>query len=238
MVFLVDVSLGVTRWRDRILVPGILVLTLLGMVFSMSRGGMVAALVGVAGIVILSSWSLRLRAVLFLGLVIVALLSLRFVGDGGEYGVSDLVLKRVQTAYDDGTLQGTAGSRVGIWRSQWDILTTGGLRWDQLLLGLGGMGGALKSLGETTHSGFLGPVIYYGLTGGGILLGLLASVLLGSARLWRKGRPAALVVMMTVLANMVGNEFLVSSLTTGIVAFVLVLLSTGPLVAAADGQPG
>lgn len=228
----------VTDRRRLGLLPGLALLGLafLGTAFSQSRAGLLAGAAAIGGMALLSPWRSRWRVAVLLGVVAVVVLSLRLGASGWEsYGVADLIERRFETAYDAGHLTGSAEVRVGIWARQWDWLRSGQISGAELAFGVGGIEGAVREFQASTHSGFLGPLVYYGLPVGLAMLLAFGGVAAAALReAWALRRPGALMMVVAMAVSMVSGEFLVSVLTSGVLGFLAVTLErTVPVTAPA-----
>jgi len=212
----------------------VLVMTCLAAVFSESRAGLIAVAIGLAGMAVFSSWRIRWRFLLPVLTVLTVLLLLRFSSDTEweSSGVIDMVERRFDTAFSGGHLSGSAEARVDIWDRQLEWLTVGQFTGPELLFGVGGMKGSILSFQASSHSGYLGPFLYFGLPLGLLLHAALLSLLVKAIRLGFHSRnPGAAMVVVVMMASMISGEFLISSLCASVFGFLLALLARSETVA-------
>ena len=95
-----------------------------------------------------------------------------------------------------------------------------------------------------SHSGFLGPLVYFGIPMGLLLIIRLFWLLWKAVRLGRRtGNPGAAFLVVVMLAAMVGSEFLVSTMSAAVFGFMLTILArvatiTVPASGPSRGVPG
>jgi hypothetical protein len=198
------------------------VLVVVGVSLSLSRGGILSLVFAFVPYLIFGTNVQRIRGLVVISIVVFSLSVLTLANSGG-ISVADVVMNRMSRAISEQGLQSTAGGRVLIWRDLADLLTTNRLSWSELALGVGGMLGAGKEFAKSAHSGYLGPIIYFGMIGGGLLLFSLGMTVFSALRDAVSGRRiVVLSVLLTSLVNMVGNEFLTGERYIG---FCILLLS-------------
>jgi len=209
-------------------IPGValLIVAFLAIVFSQSRAGIIAMGVGIAGMGLFSPWRSRWRLVLTVLAVLGVSLTLRFGRTEWESsGVVDLIEHRFESAFTEGRLTGTAEARVDIWDRQVDWLLGGQYTLSELAFGVGGIEGSILAFRASSHSGYLGPFLYFGLPVGLVLQLALLGVLAASIRLGVRSRnPGAAMIVAAMLASMASGEFLISSQSAAVLGFLLVLL--------------
>ena len=218
---------GGRRLLGRVWGVGLFVLSFLGALLSQSRSGMIAWSVGIVGMGLFSPWRSRWRLLIPLAAVGIVTLTLRFGDTEWEsYGVVDVIERRFETAFSGGHMVGTAGVRVDIWQRQLDWLTTGNFSTSELLFGVGGIDGSILTFRASSHSGFLGPLMYYGIPMGVLLQLALLALALQAVRLGLGSRnPGAVFMVAAMMAAMVGSEFLVSSMCVSVFGFLLAILA-------------
>jgi hypothetical protein len=219
--------IGRRRLASQTPVAVLFILSFLGTTLSLSRTGLVSWVLGVFGMGVFSPWKSRWRLVLPMVATAVVLLSLRFGQSEWEsVSVVDIIETRFETAFVGGHLAGSAKKRVSIWDQQWDWISTGQYSTSELWLGVGGLEGSVLNFRASSHSGFFGPFLYYGLP-----LGLLLQIVLGillvkavqlGTRTHSPGIPLLVVVM---LSTMISGEFLTSNLSAAVFAFLIALLA-------------
>jgi hypothetical protein len=217
----------------------LLVVTAVGVVFAGSRAGFVGAALGILGVLLVARGGAKWRVLVVLAVAAGALLFLQVQDPGGRtISLPSLVEKGIDRAYDDGEFRGSAAIRTRIWRDHLDFLSGGNLEWSQILAGLGGLEGVGVVFQSTGHSGYLAPYLYYGLPLALLLHITLFAVVLASARgrVWSE-HPEIFVMWVTVLGGMVTNEFLLSPLTSAVLAFLIVVTSVSIPGEAARAPP-
>jgi hypothetical protein len=214
-----------------------------GIVFSLSRSGIMATVTGAVAVLAFSGFRARFRALIVVGIAFLVMSSLRFGDERKSYDLANLVEDRMSTAYRGGELSDTAESRVSIWNDQLDHMWSGQMSWSEIFLGHGGMIGSARVFGATTHNGFIGPFFYYGILGAVLLLGTWGFMLMRAFRLWvTRSSSQILALLGTSMVGMLGNEFLSSLAATYVLGFAIAIFSLllgreGGLPAVAAGRP-
>ncbi len=214
----------------------LLVVTAVGVVFSVSRAGFVASALGLAGVLAVSRRRAKWSVLVLLLVAAGVLLFLQFENPGGETtDIPGLVERGIDRAYEGGELKGSAALRARIWREHLEYLRRGQLDWGQILAGFGGLEGVGVAFQSTGHNGYLAPYLYFGLPWAVALHLALLWVLLGAMKggAWTR-RPEILVMWATVLGGMVTSEFLISGLTWSVLGFLVVVTA----VSATQEQQG
>ena len=219
--------IGGQRLIGRIPAALLFVLSFLGTTLSLSRSGLVSWILGVVGMGMFSPWKSRWRLLIPLLAGVVVVLSLRFGKSEWEsVSVVDIIESRFEAAYVGGHLAGSAQKRVSIWDRQWDWISTGQFSTSELWLGVGGLEGSVLSFRASTHSGFFGPFLYYGLPLGLLLQIALGALLVKTIQLGKLAQnPGAPLLVVVMLSTMIGGEFLTSIQSAAVFGFLLVLLA-------------
>lgn len=203
----------------------LLVVTVAGVVFSVSRAGFVGAGLAIAGVLVVSRRGAKWSVLLLLAAAAAVLMFMDVRSPAGETtDIASLVETGVDQVYLGGELKGSAAIRTRIWRDHLEFLRSGQLDWSQILAGLGGLEGFGVTFQSTGHNGYLAPYLYYGLPWAVALHLSLLAVLLASlkGRVWTT-RPEVFVLWVTVLGGMVTSEFLISGLTSSVLGFLVVV---------------
>jgi len=218
---------------------GLLLLTLsiVSVVFAMSRAGYVASAIGLVGVLLFARQGAKVSVagLLLTAGVVLALLQFRVPQGDTPLTVPGLIEEGIDKAYEEGTLKGSAAIRVQLWQDQIRYFQSGSLRWDELLFGMGGLEGMAVAFEATGHNGYLAPFLYYGIPAAVLLhLFLLASIVASLLGQGASRSPEVFVMWGTILGGMVTSEFLISGLTSSVLASMIVLTGSVP----GDGPPG
>lgn len=218
---------------------GLLLLTLsvVSVVFALSRAGFVASAIGLVGVLLFARQGSKVgvAGLLITAAVVLAMLQVRVPQGDAPVTIPGLIEEGVEKAYEEGALKGSAAIRVRLWQDQIRYYQDGLLRWDELVFGMGGIEGMAVAFEATGHNGYIAPFLYYGIPAATALhLFLLLAVLASLRDPDVARRPEGFVMWGTILGGMITSEFLISGLTTSVLASMFAL--TGPVPG--DGPPG